>query len=222
MLRHPDRFIVFAGIDPRRGLEGLDLLERAVRDWGFRGLKIYPPCGYSPDARELYPFYEICSYFRIPVLSHIGPTSPTLSFKHTRPEHIEDAAFQFPEVNFILGHAGVVWRDEAAMLAAFRPNVYLDMSGFQPHWKRGELDRILTVHKREGLLRKLLFGTDWPIYRLQGGQRQWVEAFRDCARKGVITHEELDWLLYRNAAQLLGESTIANASAVGGGKPQLH
>ncbi|HYD63447.1 MAG TPA: amidohydrolase family protein [Noviherbaspirillum sp.] len=208
MASHPERFIVFAGIDPRRGRAGLDLVEKALRDWGFRGLKIYPPCGYSPSAKELYPFYEICQQYRVPVLSHIGPTSPTLSFKHTRPDDIEDAAFHFPGVNFILGHAGVVWRHEAKMLAAYRPNVYLDLSGFQPEWRRGELDRIIIEHKEAGLLRKLLFGTDWPIHRIHGGQPQWVEAFRDCASRGILSEEELGWIFYRNAAEILREPVM--------------
>ena len=205
MERHPGRFIVFAGVDPRRGWKGRQLLERALGEWGFRGFKIYPPCGYSPEEKDLYPFYEICAKYKAPVLTHIGPTSPTLSFKYTRPHDIEDAAFLFPEVNFILGHAGVVWRDEAALLAAYRPNVYLDLSGFQPAWRKGQLDQILTAHKSAGLLRKLLFGTDWPIHRMHGSQLQAVDAFRDCAMRGVITEEELDWIFYRNAAQLLRE-----------------
>lgn len=213
MARHPGRFIVFAGVDPRRGMAGLDLFETALRDWGFRGFKLYPPCGYSPDARELDPFFELCAHYRVPVLSHIGPTSPTLSFKYTRPEHIEDAAFRFPSVNFILGHAGVVWRQEATLLAAYRPNVYLDMSGFQPDWRRGDLAGILAEHKRNGVLRKLLFGTDWPIHRLLGDQRQWVEAFCQCARDGVISDEELDWLFCRNAAHVLGEGDGCSNSA---------
>jgi len=217
MERHPGRFIVFAGIDPRRGEMGRDLLERALRDWGFRGCKIYPPCGFSPEAKEMDPFYEICAAYGAPVLTHIGPTSPTLSFKHTRPEDIEDAAFRFPGVNFILGHAGVVWRREAAMLAAYRPNVYLDLSGFQPEWRRGGFDSILAEHKAAGLLRKLLFGTDWPIHRIHGSQRQWVDAFRDCAQRGIVTAEELDWLLYRNAAQVLREP--ADSSSTRGSAP---
>jgi predicted TIM-barrel fold metal-dependent hydrolase len=203
--RHPGRFIVFAGIDPRRGQAGQDMVERALRDWGFRGLKIYPPCGYSPSATQLYPFYELCETYRVPVLSHIGPTSPSLSFRFTRPDDIEDAAFRFPNVDFILGHAGVVWHREAAMLAAYRPNVYMDMSGFQPHWRRGDLDRILLDHKRDGLLRKLLFGTDWPIHRILGGQKQWVDAVADCARRGILTEQELAWIFYDNAAQVLRE-----------------
>lgn len=213
MQRHPGRFIVFAGIDPRRGPAGQELVEQALRDWGFRGLKIYPPCGYSPDAEELYPYYGLCEKYRVPVLSHIGPTSPSLSFRYTRPGDIEDAAFRFPKVNFILGHAGVVWRQEAGMLAAFRPNVYMDLSGFQPDWRRGGLDSILLEHKRNGLLRKLLFGTDWPIHRIQGGQKQWVDAFIDCAARGILTDEELGWIFYDNAAQILGEPSRVSLAA---------
>lgn len=219
MLRHPGRFIVFAGVDPRRGQAGIDLFERALRDWGFRGFKLYPPCGYSPDARELYPFFELCASYRVPVLSHIGPTSPTLSFKYTRPESIEDAAFHFPSVNFILGHAGVVWRQEATLLAAYRPNIYLDLSGFQPEWRRGELGGILAEHKRNGILRKLLFGTDWPIHRLLGDQKEWVDAFRECARTGVVSEEELEWLFYRNAAEVLGETRLGIEPAQSLAKP---
>ena len=138
------------------------------------------------------------------MLSHVGPTSPSLSFRHTRPDDIENAAFHFQNVNFILAHAGIVWRDEASLLALHRPNVYLDMSGFQPAWRRGELAHILAAHKRNGVLRKLLFGTDWPIHRMYGNQQQWVEAFRDCVAEGILSEEELGWLFHDNAVQVIG------------------
>lgn len=99
------------------------------------------------------------------------------------------------------------------MLAAFRPNMYMDLSGFQADWRRGDLDSILLEHKRNGLLRKLLFGTDWPIHRIMGGQRQWVDAFIDCARRGILTDEELGWIFYDNAAQVLREPPRASLGA---------
>jgi len=39
-VRHGDRLEVFGGIDPRWGKDGLDLFERSLREWGFRGLKL--------------------------------------------------------------------------------------------------------------------------------------------------------------------------------------
>src|SRR3569833_1653356 len=56
--RHPGRFLVFAGVDPRWGRDGLDLFAKTIRDPRFHGLKLYPPNNYSPSDRALYPYYE--------------------------------------------------------------------------------------------------------------------------------------------------------------------
>jgi predicted TIM-barrel fold metal-dependent hydrolase len=181
------RFVGFAGVDPRRGQAGVDFLERALRDRGFRGLKLYPPCGYSPSDPRLYPFYEVCQAYGVPVLSHIGPTTSTLPFTHTHPQDVDVAAHRFPKVNFILAHAGVVWYREAAMLAQYRPNIYLDLSGFQAELADGKLEEILRSHLRLRLGHKLLFGTDWPIHRFFGNQKKWVEALRATEGKGIAS-----------------------------------
>jgi predicted TIM-barrel fold metal-dependent hydrolase len=203
MLKHPDRFIVFGGADPTRGDAGLELFEKSVRYWGFRGLKLYPPSGFSPSDNALFPYYDICQSYGVPVLTHVGPTSPQLSFRYTRPDDVEIAAFTFPKVDFILAHAGVVWYEEAGLLAEYRPNIYLDLSGFQTEVRRNSFDSILFRHKQRGLLHKLMFGTDWPIHRLFGGQRKWVDALRGCAEREVVTNRELDQMLYANAAEVL-------------------
>ena len=100
--RHAGRFFVFGGVDPRWGADGIALFEKGVREYGFRGLKLYPPCGYSPSDRSLYPYYEICRERGLPVLMHVGPTSPTLDFSFGHPGLVDAAARDFPEVNFIL------------------------------------------------------------------------------------------------------------------------
>ena len=43
---HQGRFLVFAGVDPRRGRMGLDLFRRSVLEWGFSGMKLYRPMGF--------------------------------------------------------------------------------------------------------------------------------------------------------------------------------
>lgn len=162
--RHPDRFAAFAGVDPRWGSDGLALFERAVTEWGFAGFKIYPPCGYSASDSALFPFYEICAQRRIPVTVHIGPTSPALSFHESIPFNCDVAAKRFETVNFILAHASIAFTEECVMMAAYRPNVYLDISGFQQNlntaWGLRNLERIAT----SGIGHKVLFGTDWPVF----------------------------------------------------------
>ncbi len=197
--RHPGRFLLFAGVDPRRGVRGLELFERSLRDWGFRGLKLYPPCGFSPSDPSLDPFYALCQEHGVPVLTHLGPTSPVLSFQHTRPEDVEPAAFRHPKVDFILAHGAVVHREAAGLLAGYRPNVYIDTSGFQVLRQRREWAQTLSWFKQQGLVRKLLFGTDWPIHR-QYGDLDSAHAWQG----GPLTDRELGWLMVDTPREVLG------------------
>lgn len=175
MARHPGRLEVFGGVDPRWGRDGVALFERSLTEFGFSGFKVYPPCGFSPSSRELFPFYELCAHHRVPVLIHIGPTSPVLAFDTAVPWLVDEAARQFPTVPFILAHGSVSYPRECAMMCRFRPNVYLDISAFQltVGWDPpgGALGELLG----QGLHHKILFGTDWPVFRMQGDQASCVE-----------------------------------------------
>lgn len=211
LLDQCDRFLAFSNVDPRRGQEGLDLFEKAVREWGFCGMKLYPACGYSPADRKLFPYYEICQELRLPVLTHVGPTTATLPFRHTQPAQVDDAAFHFPEVNFILGHGAVTHYQDAALLAQYRPNVFLDLSGFQTAVNRNEFSNIIRWHIARGLTKKLLFGTDWPIHRFWGTQRDWVEKIIALHAESLVTEEDVKNILGENLASILPVSRKEHA-----------
>jgi uncharacterized protein len=200
--RTTERFEIFAGVDPRRGQSGADFLARALSE-GCAGFKIYPPCGYSPSDRRLDPFYEICQAHRVPVLSHLGATSSSLSFAHAVPMEIDDAARRFPKLDFVLAHAGTMYHQEAGLLAQYRPNIHLDISGFQSELGHARFQRKLHHLLEAGLARKLLFGTDWPIHRLTGNQKSWVDQFLEIARALAIPEPDLELMLHRNAERLL-------------------
>ncbi len=206
LLDRSDRFLAFSNVDPRRGQEGLDLFEKAVREWGFSGMKLYPPCGYSPDARNVFPYYEICRELHLPVLTHIGPTTATLPFRHTQPQCVDDAAFHFPDVNFILGHAAVTHYQDAALLAQYRPNIFLDLSGFQTAINRDEFRNVINWHLSRGLGRKLLFGSDWPIHRFWGKQRDWVEKVTALEPELLMSKEQIDDVLGNNLLGILPQA----------------
>src|SRR5580765_7389455 len=175
LARHQGKFEVFGGVDPRWGKDGLDLFERSLVEFGFRGFKIYPPCGFSPSDPALFPYYELCAYHQVPVVLHQGPTSPALAFDVTNPFLLDEAARRFPTVNFILAHGSVSFIEECAMMCRYRPNVYMDLSGFQTFMG----DRMVAGLRNsvmQGLNYKILFGTDWPVFRLQGSQRSFVDA----------------------------------------------
>lgn len=172
--RHPGRFYYMCGVDPGWGAEGLVLFERAVRDQGCSGLKLYPPCGYGPSDKRLYPYYEICRAHGLPVLLHTGPTAPLLTFNYSDPNLIDDAARQFPDVSFILAHGGVNNVEASCLLGAYRPNVYLDFSGYAASVdSEGSEESLRHLFARK-LNHKLIFGTDWPIFKLRGPYKELV------------------------------------------------
>jgi uncharacterized protein len=65
----------FIHVDPRRK-NYLELLKTSVEDWGFRGVKLYPPLGYFPYDEDMFPVYEYCEEKNIPVLAHCSPFNP--------------------------------------------------------------------------------------------------------------------------------------------------
>jgi predicted TIM-barrel fold metal-dependent hydrolase len=201
--------VVFGGVDPRWGKDGIDLFERGVTTLGVRGFKVYPPCGFSPSAPELSPFYELCAAHGLPVLVHIGPTSSALPFGTATPWMVDAAAHRFPRVNFILAHAPVAFADECAMLCRFRPNVFMDLSGYQTAlaWDPDlrVVERLVTC----GLNHKVLFGTDWPAFRLQGTQASFVEAIvRDGGPLAAMTDMDRRSILGGNASRLLQLASV--------------
>lgn len=177
--RHPGRFHVFLGVDPRWGATGYDFFAKAVREHGFEGLKVYPPCGFSPSDERMFPLYEICAEHRLPVLLHTGPTTPTLSFEYANPYLIDGAAKQFPGVNFILAHGGVNFMEEAKLMCNYRPNVYLDISGFPVVMSPGGWRAHLAALFAQNINHKIIFGTDWPVFSMKDDLQAMTAALLD-------------------------------------------
>lgn len=208
--RHPGRFAVFWGVDPRGGEDGPRLFEHCVTRYGFEGLKVYPINGYSPSDPRLYPYYRICAERGLPVLSHTGPGYQALSYEFGRPLLIDAAARDFPGVDFVLGHGGVRQVEEAAYLCAHRPNVYLDIAGFpgamDPDGWRNHLNRLF----RLGINHKILFGSDWSAYRVSYSLPSLVGAFRgESAVFDGVKPSQRRMIMGGNVRRLLAASTAA-------------
>jgi predicted TIM-barrel fold metal-dependent hydrolase len=206
LARHPGKLEVFGGVDPRWGQDGVELFERSLAEFGFRGLKVYPPCGFSPSDPMLFPFYELCDVYRVPALVHIGPTSPALAFDTSDPFMLDEAARRFPRVNFILAHGGVNFMNESVMMCLYRPNLYLDTSGYQTtlHLESGGAIRAVVAR---AVNHKVLFGTDWPVFRLQGRQQAFIEPLMaEAGPLSEVSERDRELILYKNAERILSEA----------------
>src|SRR6266566_4068563 len=67
-LAFPDTIIPFAAVDPRH--ERIVEKTKGLLESGFRGIKLYPPIGYHPYDRRLWPLYDYAQEREIPVLTH--------------------------------------------------------------------------------------------------------------------------------------------------------
>ncbi|UCH98259.1 MAG: amidohydrolase family protein [Candidatus Aminicenantes bacterium] len=204
--KYPGRFYLFAGIDPRWNEKGLKIFCKYLEKRKIHGLKVYPPCGYYPNDELLKPYYELCSENKLPVIIHTGPTSPIFRSKFSEIRYIDEIAYEYPYVNFILAHGGVNNVDDAVLLCAFRPNVYLDISGFLASFDpSGPINALRALFKRK-INHKIIFGTDWPILGLKNTYSNIVDKLKD-PRNGAInslTDLEKKMILRENILNLIG------------------
>jgi predicted TIM-barrel fold metal-dependent hydrolase len=157
--RQTRRMLAFASINPMTEANLRASLDRAVSEFGCRGLKLYPSYQYFyPNDRIVYPLYQRAAELGIPVTIHTGSsTFLGARIKYADPLHVDDVAVDFPDLTLLLAHAGrPFWYGQAAWLARHHENVHLDLAGLPPK-------NLLTyIPDLERLSSKAVFGTDWP------------------------------------------------------------
>lgn len=161
---YPEQIIPFGVI--RLGKDQASMVGE-LKAQGFRGLKITrPPADYDADA--FLPIYRETEKQKLPILFHTGMILPTpydqeddVSSERMRPMKLDRIARLFPDLAMVLAHMGSPWLQEAAAMARFHPNVYLDITAAAKGWRSQvspeEFKRLLYW---EGSFSKLVFGTD--------------------------------------------------------------
>lgn len=205
---NPGRFILFAAIDPRRGRSGVDLLRRAVRDLGVKGMGEFAPhfFGFAPNDRErCYPIYEACAELGLPVAPNCSIVSSHVS-RFCDPILFEELAYDFPTIAFQLTSAGIpLWTDSAIALAQSKPNIWLDIGDWQARVTSDPIDTVLRFVRRcldTDARTRVLFGSDYPVFSRAYSEKQWVEVFTVEARRRNIAFSDDDLhLLFSDNAQ---------------------
>ena len=178
--KHSHRLVALVGVDPRRK-EAPFLVEQGIKDWNMRGLKLHPSTGFYPSDPVVYPLYEIVEKFDVPVIIHTGPAMHPLHSQYAQPVYVDKAAADFPRINFIMAHMGYGWYPEAVSLAANKPNLYLDLSGWQRDFHVHPEAFCSALRLALDMLGKgrILFGSDWPFFKFLMSQKKWVETVKN-------------------------------------------
>lgn len=122
--RYPGRLIGYARLNPKYGDEAVALLDKSIRDYGFKGLKLHPVSYVMHPASV--PTVELIRHaasLKAPTLFHCGDEEFTL------PLQVAEAAAAVPEATIILGHMGGYFHVRDAIRVAKRhPNIILETS----------------------------------------------------------------------------------------------
>ncbi len=153
------RFVVGGSVHPHDPERLVKLEQQAAA--GARFIKLHPTVQrFYPDDPAVMDVYEACRRLGLVVFFHAGRAGiePESTHRYALPRHYEAAIASFPDLPFVLGHAGA--RDVAAAvpLARRHRNAWLGVHG------QGvtQLHEMLEATGGE----RMLFGSDWPFYHL--------------------------------------------------------
>ena len=230
--QYAGRLFGFAGGDARRP-DALVDFERAIKQYGLKGYKVMPHLGYYASDRMLYPYYERCQEWGIPVAICTNMEWTTCRTRFNEPLHIGDVVTDFPDLNVIIFHVGwpiPSWFEQCLILGVASLNVYIEFDawiypsfapiqrGF-PNIMQNEaliismLDRARAIYGSH----RIIFGTDNNCGPSMYGEKlydgrgmkwivDWWRNLPSCAAKyGVtFTEEEVALMLGKNVGRLLG------------------
>ncbi|MFW9813445.1 MAG: amidohydrolase family protein, partial [Candidatus Thorarchaeota archaeon] len=193
---------------------GLRELERAVKEKGCLGWKMYPPQGFYPDNKEFDPYYELCTELGIPILIHQGVTPRFNYLKYGRPVFVDRVAVDFPSLKIVLAHVGYPWVNETLTVANKNPNVSIDISG----WQLAAASRPIRMYEMIGEAKfmrvfphRMLFGSDYPFFEETMPLERWVDFCKGLQMPSElidmgyskIEEYEIEQLMWKNAARII-------------------
>lgn len=193
------RFAGLASVDPYKGRQAEEDLERAFGGLGMVGLGLWP-CflDMPPSDKRLYPLYEICrahsAFVVINAGVHFNRSAP-MDLQH--PRHFDQLGMDFPDLDILASHAGWPWILEMIAVCWRHPNVSLELSAVRhKHMMKPHSGWEPLFNYGDSLLAgQVVFGSSWPLLPLRRSVEEVMEF--------PIKDETKEKWLYSNAARLL-------------------
>lgn len=170
--RAPNRLISLGGVDPRDP-NALYEVERQITECGVQGFKWYTAewrgesRGWKANDPMVFPLYEKCLELGVKNMHfHKGPAVEPLSLAKFDVRDIDEPAWLYPELNFIIDHVGLPRLDDFCWIAARCPNVYgslavaLAFIHNRPRFFAEVMANLLFWIGPD----RIIYGTDFPIW----------------------------------------------------------
>jgi predicted TIM-barrel fold metal-dependent hydrolase len=195
------RLIPFVGVDPQRGNEAIRLVNKYVKGFDAKGVKIYPGTGFYADEERLLPFWDLVDDLGLVVTTHAGAAWGPLEEDFNRPARFAGVLEKHERMRLVIAHMGGKFRKEMYDLLARFPNAYTDISALQgwlpsnPEVAEGRLVEAVKVIED-----RMLFGSDWPLFDMAYSHANWVRFIQETPWGTEVQKEKL---LHGNAERLL-------------------
>ena len=170
----PDKLIPFVGVDPQRK-DAIRLVQKYVKKFDARGVKVYPATGWYPQEERIRPFWNMADELGLVVVTHAGASWGPLDEKYNHPILFKKVLDDHSHMKLVVAHLGGMFRDEMYELLAACPNAYTDCSALQG-WLPSNPE-VATERLREAAQRipdRTMFGSDWPIFDLAYSHANWT------------------------------------------------
>jgi len=163
--QYPERFSGVAAVNLEKPVEAVRELDRAVKELGFKALRVVPWLWNRPPNDKFYfPLYVKCIELDIVFCTQVGHTGPLMPSETGRPiPYLDEVALTFPELKIVAGHIGFPWTDEMIGLAWKHENIYIDTSAYLPRYYPAQLLQYMKTYGQD----KVLFGTNFPQLSLE-------------------------------------------------------
>ncbi|MCF7762190.1 MAG: amidohydrolase family protein [Verrucomicrobia bacterium] len=175
--RYPDRFVGFAGVDPRRR-DATKLITWAFDGLGARGLKLHPTGGWRLTDSATVDVVGLAAERNLPVLVHLGRTVDVLSDANAQPQPFMDLARLFPSIPLIAGHSGFELCRSFVDSDSVPSNILFDISGWQTRMQAEGQAAFLDLEAMFGAFPgRVCFATDSPFfsYNLVASEQRWID-----------------------------------------------
>lgn len=192
-----NRLVAFGGMHPDFP-DPVSEIERMV-SLGIRGIKFHPEFqDFDPRDPRMHASYRAAAEHNLVVLFHAGE-DPNYEGVKGVPLAFKEVLAEHPDLTVILAHLGgyQVWDEVAEHLLGER--VYLDTAYTLGHLPHADAAAIMRGHGTD----RILFGSDGP----------WTDVLDELRMLGELdlAADELEGILWRNAAELLGLEVAAGS-----------
>lgn len=188
------RVVGLAGFNPFKGMASVRQVEKAVREYGFKGCYVHPyGWGLPLNDRKFYPLYAKCAELGVPVSMQVGHSAEHMPNEYGRPIYLDDIALDFPELRLIGAHTGWPWTEEMISLAWKHENVFLGIDAHHPKYLEPSLLHFMKTRGQN----KVLWGTNYPAVMHE-------EAIRVIRTDLGLGEKVAEKILHGNAARVYG------------------